>query len=666
MGNLIKFEWKKLFQWRFLFIFLPLIFILNGILVLEQITGDFEKKETFQEDSWTENRSENKNESYEAFLLSIELQAEDMQNTAIFNTSYFNRKNLEKTKNAYSRLHGIELEPDYPTGLRYVTDYRMTDCLLLFSVLALLIQLMLQERAEGLLHLLKPTLNGKGRLIFAKYVTFVLGALILTILFYGTNYFLAAVINSLGKGDAAIQSLEGYLASPFAINIRTYFWLFLLCKWLAVTAINSIFFLFCIYCRNHVYAILCSILTLSVELLLWLTVKDYAWLSPVKHFNLAAILDTSHFFNDYTNFNFLGIPVSAVMAGLVTSILSIIISLTWSIKLFISEASSEAKKSRWLKKFRMKACGTRISVNLFSIECKKMLFMQKGLFLLLALLVIQALFYYENYFFSDQEEAYYQRYSQVLAGELSKEKADWIERKEEYFRSLDEELEKQYQRYQQGLISATVLDYYIKKLTPRQAEQIGFDRAKTQYQYVEEQRKNGLNVAYLYDTGWNKLLGSEGRREELLDFAKLFLIMILALSSLGTIEKTSSVELLILPSAKGIKGINHIKTILCTMYSLVAAAITFVWRPMQILNYYEMSGSQYSVQSLLLFSQIKWQMSLGVYVTLIYLLKGVIAILVGQFLFYLSRKCTHDSTVLFLSSLLLVVPVVAVWFYLGL
>ena len=71
MGNLIKFEWKKLFQWRFLFIFLPLIFILNGILVLEQITGDFEKKETFQEDSWTENRSENKNESYEAFILSI-------------------------------------------------------------------------------------------------------------------------------------------------------------------------------------------------------------------------------------------------------------------------------------------------------------------------------------------------------------------------------------------------------------------------------------------------------------------------------------------------------------------------------------------------------------------------------------------------------------------
>lgn len=665
MRNLIKFEWKKLFQWKFLLVFLPLILILNGMLVLEQITGDFEK-ETLQEDSWIKNSSGNEKEFYEEFILNIELQAEDMQSTAIFSTSYFNRKALEKTKNIYSRLHGIKLDSDYPTGLRYVTDYHMTDCFLLFSVLALLIRLMLQERAEGLLHLLKPTLNGKGRLIFAKYLAFVLGALILTVLFYGTNYFLVEVMNLLGKGDIAIQSLEGYLASPFAISIRTYFWLFLLFKWIAVTATCSVFFLFCIYCRNQVYTVLCSILTFSGELSLWLIIEDYTWLSPVKHFNLVAILDTSHFFNDYTNLNFLGIPVSAVTAGLVTSILLIIISLTLSIKLFTSEASTEAKKSRWLKNFQIEVWENRISANLFSMECRKLLFMQRGLFLLLVLLVIQVLFYWENHFFSNQEEAYYQRYSQVLVGELSKEKTNWIEQEEENFRNLEVELEKEYQRYEQGLISATVLDYYIKKLTPIQAELKGFDRAKTQYQYVEEQAARGLDVAYLYETGWNRLLGSEGRREELLDFVKLFLIIILALSPLGTIEKSSCVEMLILPSAKGIKGSNYIKVVLCVVYSLVAAVITFVWRPMQILNYYTMSGSEYSVQSLPLLSQIKWQVPLGVYVILIYLLKGVVAILAGQFIFFLSRKCTHDSTVLFFGSLFLIVPVVAVWFYLGL
>ena len=67
--------------------------------------------------------------------------------------------------------------------------------------------------------------------------------------------------------------------------------------------------------------------------------------------------------------------------------------------------------------------------------------------------------------------------------------------------------------------------------------------------------------------GWNQLLGPEGRQAEVLDFAKLFLILLLALSTLGTIEKTSSVELLIRPSAKGSNAVNRVKFKLCTAYA---------------------------------------------------------------------------------------------------
>lgn len=69
---------------------------------------------------------------------------------AVFNGSYFNRESLEKTRSVYSRLHGIRPETDYPTGMRYVADYHMTDFFLFLTVIALLIRLMLQERAEGI------------------------------------------------------------------------------------------------------------------------------------------------------------------------------------------------------------------------------------------------------------------------------------------------------------------------------------------------------------------------------------------------------------------------------------------------------------------------------------------------------------------------------------
>ncbi len=136
----------------------------------------------------------------------------------------------------------------------------MTDFFLFLTVIALLIRLMLQERAEGLLHLIKPTKKWQGAVDRGQVSDIsYCGVFLLVVLFYGTNYLVAGAMDLLGRGDAAIQSLDGYMASPFAISINTYFYLFLLCKWIAVTAVSSVFFLFCICCRNQVYSILCIV-----------------------------------------------------------------------------------------------------------------------------------------------------------------------------------------------------------------------------------------------------------------------------------------------------------------------------------------------------------------------------------------------------------------------
>ena len=50
MANLITGEWKKLFQWKFLLILLPLVFLLNGVLLSNQITRDFDENQNI--DRW--------------------------------------------------------------------------------------------------------------------------------------------------------------------------------------------------------------------------------------------------------------------------------------------------------------------------------------------------------------------------------------------------------------------------------------------------------------------------------------------------------------------------------------------------------------------------------------------------------------------------------------
>lgn len=648
---------------------LPLVLLLNGMFLSNQIERAQTQGENpdLMQGFVTQNGIVRENEpeeiSYEEFLQSVKEQAENMQSASLFQGSYFNRKNIEKTQNAYSHLYGIKTERDYPSGLKYVTDYRLTDMFLMFTVIALLLHLMLYERTEGLFSLLKPTKNGRGKLICAKYLTMVIGIFLLTVAFYGTNYCIADEMNLMGRGEVSIQSVDGYMASPFAISTGAYLYLFFFCKWAAMTAVSSVFFLLCICCRNQIYTVLCITVVMAVETVLWLTIENYSWLSPLRQLNLIAVIDSSAYFSDYINFNFFGVPVSSVTAGIFVVIFSCLCSLLLSVRLFSSEASTEARTNRFFRCRKRKLFSAKISASLFCGECRKLFLMQKGLFLLLILLLVQMISYWEKPFFMDKTENYYQKYSTSLQGALSEEKNQLIKSEEQRFEAQAEELEKQYRRYENREISFAVLNYYEDELTPSMAELDGFEKAKVQYFLLQEKSMDYDNVAYLYQTGWEKLLGFDGRKDELLDFLKLFLILMLAFSGMGTVEKSSSVEVLIRPSFKGIKSVNRMKRILCAGYALIGAGITFIWRPIQIAEYYTLPGFEHSIQSILLFSETELSMSVGMCFGGIYLLKAMIAVVAGQMLLTLSQKCRQERTVLFLGDIILLIPVAALWFF---
>ena len=663
MRSLIRGEWKKLLQWKVFFLLVLMMLILNGILLSQQIAEDNDAIQTGRPQRINGQAASEEGVAYEDFLVGVEKQSDSMQASAVFNDSYFNRRNLEKTQEVYSRLHGIKPLNEYPQGMLFVTEYHLTDVFLLLSVAVLLMRLLIQERTDGLFQLLKTTRNGRGRLICAKYMTFVTVAFVLTVLFFCTNYFVAARGNLLGEGDAAVQSLSGYIASPFAISVGTFFYVFLLCKWAAVTAVGSVFFLLCIFCRSQLYSVLCITAVFFAELVLWTTIEDYSVLSPVRQLNLAAIMDTSHYFDDYVNFNFFGMPVSAVAAGLFTVIFASSASLILSVKLFSAEGTTDARKNRLLTLFRRKKTDIRFSASLSWGEWKKLFLMQRGLLLLVVLLVIQALFYGELQFFSDREEACYQRYSQMLEGELTEEKSAMLEAEEKRLESLESELEEKYRSFEQGMISSAVLNYYEKKLTPDPAEKTGLQKAARQYQYLKEQAAGNEHVAYIYQTGWEKLLGKDGLTAEILDFSKLLLILILAVSNLATVEKSSYVELLIQSSTRGSRAVKRIKTVWVTVFALTAAVIAFIWRPLRIADYYTLTGFEYSTKSLMFLSDLNFSMPIGVYLCIVCLIKAAIAVFSAEFVFYLSRKCQNEITVLFLGCVFFMIPMTVLWFW---
>ena len=670
MGQLLKGELKKLLHWKILWMLLLLLMALNCAVLSWKIQVDVQPQ---TEGEWSSLPQAQQTEAegqqdYEEFLDKVEIQAEAMKGTEAFGGSRFGQKSLERTKKIYARLHGIEPEQNYPDGLQYVTDYRITDFFLLLAVMALLMQLLIYERAEGLMGLLKPAANGREKLISVKMMVLVFFSAVLTAAFYGTNYILAAAMGLLGDGSAVIQSLEGYLASPFSISVNEYLVLFLLCKWIGLVAVGCVFFLICILCRSMIYSVLVFVGAAIGECTLWLSIEDHSWLSLLRQFNLARILDTSAYFNDYVNINFFGWPLTATAAGALTVILAVVLSGVLAVEFFSREASVEVRKSsltRYIKlpKFRMKA-----SASLLRGEFRKLFFIQRGLLLLVLLLVVQFFTYQGEPFFMDEEEAFYQRYSAVLEGELSEEKKVWLQKEQERFDEQYQKLEIQYDRFEKGEIGQAILDYYISDLTPKQAEINGFEKARNQYAYLQQCAEDGNKVLYVYQTGWERLLGRQGQRAEIIDFAKMFVILILALSGLGSIERQTHTDMLINASAVGTRRADRFKAVLCSIFALSAAGITFPFRPLQLHQYYGLFGLNGSLNSLLMFADGPFSglhIPIGAFLAVCFLLKAFIAVCVGQLIFFFSRKFGRDTSALLLSSIILLTPLIILLLHTG-
>lgn len=663
MISIISYEWRKLVQRKGLLVFLMILLALNGAILFSQITRDGMPSNS--EQGSPQQIQKQNDVSHEEFINNVEKQAEDMSESLLFRGSRFNQDDLKKTANVYSNLHGVKIEKDYKDGLKYVTDYRVTDILMFLAVAGIIFDMMLYERTGHLFLLIKPMKNGRGKLIIAKYLVVVTSVLVLVILLFGMNYFMVTGLNLTGCGSASIQSLNGYMSAPYKLSINQYIILFMMFKSMAMIAAGSMMFFVCVLCHNEIYAIVTIATIMGGEISLWLNIENYSWLSPLKQLNFATVMDTSAYFNDYRNFNLFNSAVSSMVAGIAFMGFVSALLLLLSIRLFDKEALAEEKISSFVRTEKNSSDITKVHANLFLCECKKILFMQKGLLLIIILVLVQSYSYYRAPIYIDKIESYYLQYSSELSGPMTEEKTLFLEEEEKRFEKLEEELNQQYERYEKGEINKAVLRYYEKELTPSFSETEGFRKAKEQYDRLVEKNKTYKHIEYIYETGWTKLLGAEGKIADILDLLKLFFILLLAFAGIGPCEKQSAVDILIKSSYSGKKRVTHMKRHICRIYTVCAATITFCFRFMQVDKYYGFPGLESNIQSLAIFSGTNLSLPIGIYLLLEYLIKIAIAVIAGELVFSLSEKFYHGYTVFFIGSLIFLVPTIVLWVYIA-
>jgi len=702
MGKLIYYELRKLLHWKITWCVIVGLLLANGMLVHYQINrtneegfcikdiasvyGELEGENSEEQLLWLNAELERHYQrifdgeeysygmhnaarlvykqieaisDYDGYLAGIDEQAELMMNSSLFGKpNTFSYRNITLTPQAYEHLKGTEVTADVSDGVFLVTENRLTDFFIILTLVILAMHLLISEREEGTLFLVKSTKFGRTDVMAAKAVTLLVFSVLSVLVFYGIN--LAAASNEVGLGDSGrpIQSLYGYLSSPYKLTVKQYIILFFAAKSIGVFAVLCVFFLVCIIFRNNTFSCLAAMLLFGLQALLWTEIDVHSYLSPLRQLNLVALLDTGAYFSNYTNSNMFGYPVNIAATGAVTAAAAIIIGIGAGIYVYVKETSSDVRRSRIREKFRgiTERLG-KSHCNLLRHEAYKLLIMNRGFFILLVFIVIQLFYFNTIDYFIDYEEYYYQNYSAQLEGELTEEKGEFLQNEQGRFDTAEQKRQNLMEMYQSGEIDERYFSYAVSQLEIDGYEKRAFEKSRNQYNQLEALREKNIPAIYIYQTGWSRILGKEAKRLDLFDYGKIFLVLILALSASEATEKTTHVNELIHVSLKGRRAVTKRKLLICVFFAFVTAAVSFLPRIISVFQTYGLRGMEAPARSILEMSCSLPGLDVSCFFALYQGARLITAGLAAILILAISRKTGNTIITMLISTAILLLPI---------
>ncbi len=482
------------------------------------------------------------------------------QSELVGDVNSFGYQNLLRSGQVYSNLSHVSPRAFYSGTAERLGQDRTTDVLAVIVCVLFCLELMTVEKTGGTLCLIKPTKKGRIPLHFTKLAAAAMLTLCALLILYGTGL----VINSLryGIGDltAPIQSVYGFQTSPWDISLLAYYLLFFLAKYLWLLAIAAVIYLACTLCRNAV-----SSCALSVLMLLPGFFLQFFSSPMLKALSLFSFGDTAAIFFDLRNLNVGEKPMNSALVSLLvtigTTLLCVILSALVYLKKFpVYEIA--AKKSR--------TSGLQRHHGLFYHEAYKLFWMNRGLLILLMFLGLQIWSFQSFSVNFSSYEQYYRQYSTVLNGELTEEKELYLQSEAERYAEIDRKIQEQWELVAAGEQSEEAAEVICSQLNLQKGGEKAFAAVQEQYHSMAE-----IGADYVDLTGFERLLGKEGRYDLLVETAKLFSVLILGLSTVFAQEKETKMELLLSISIQKKKSIRY-KLLLCAVLCMIAAVIAYL------------------------------------------------------------------------------------------
>ena len=490
---------------------------------------------------------------YHAYIEDVLLTAQYQAGLPMYSDkTAFGYRNLARTAQVYSRF--LDLQPPLLySGMAESLPQRHSDLIVVLLTLLLGLELFTKDRCE----LILATKRGRFPLFCAKFTA---GASLLalsTVLLFATNLAIGFFRCGMTPLSAPIQAIFGFQQSPWAITVGAYYALFLLCKLVLALTLLAVITLGCNLWRTPVGSCLAA-LALSLPSFLLLQCSDLR----LQAFSLVRLSDTARIFQTYYNVNLMENPVpDSCLAGF-ASLLYLLSSFLGAALLWCRSKPIRTQKKRKVKHVRVKIGG------LLRMEARKLFLMEKGALILALLVLVQVAAFWDVDERLNLSERLYQTYAERLTGPPNETSDAIIAEKAAYYASLD---------------ATGMPDGDAEEWWQIQAREV-FERVRDQY----ERAKNN-NVEFVSELPYERLLGRRGRTDFLELTMKLFLCLILGLSSVFAVERETGMEQLLIGTVRR-KRANRCKVGLSLGYALIATLVAYVPQIVMIHRIYSFDG----------------------------------------------------------------------------
>ncbi|MFA7673283.1 MAG: hypothetical protein WCY62_05470 [Clostridia bacterium] len=567
---------------------------------------------------------------YPEYLNTMRENAENMKTVSIFSDpNSFSYRNIIKTVNDFSSIHITEISLDNDLAITSL----FTDSISDYSILAymmVIVLLLIQERKKGLWPLIYAYPEGRSTLAAKRVFILFICSVIATVFLIGGR-FLTAGITYDGFGDMShpIQSMSMFQGVSQPLTVGTFLINFFVFKIIGTWVISLIIYMLMLAVSNTSLGVAITALFLGTEYTLFALIPDSYAIAVLRFVNIFAMINYSRIYTRYLNINISGYPVNGstlttymIPAAIVIFAVSCII-IHHKKKPFSTPNPLLRLYDRILK-FR---AGFADRFRLFFTELHKILWIQKGIFVI-SVLLLWAIFI-SSYppINASEYDGTLVYFESMFTGEVT----------DDTLSKIDEQMEIAYAEMERGNVNEATKIQYLSVMK------------------AEAEAKNGTGLWILDSTVYDALMNKniEGYQRKTGIIAILFTSVMIA--GVFAYEHQQKMKYLLCSTDKGRSVLWRKKTVSACILTTVVWLIVYGF---EILHTTRVYGSLHSfsapIQSIM--SEFPFRMSILSYLVLMYLLRLVVLLTVSFMVLLVSNLCSKVNAAVIVSLAIFILP----------